>query len=513
MSQPHTTPPSWASRDEDEEDDHAAVFVPVFTRKRTASMQALRGFDIEADDDEESVEYSEADGSEYSGADSDAHSERSLSRHAHSLGTLATLTASKVSADGALSTSDSSTVVLSDPLADRLACRTTASTSTDTRQHVRSIQPHSAQTVPPSPSVPLGASMFWLRSHGFERPWDPLFAVHWAAIATLVGGFTMAAGLYLRVAEDIPGSHVARWRALLAVQSLVSALAVAVDVVITLRNVEAPEVSAAAQAAQASGIPGRGRNAYYVFERGVPVVDSCASCCRLCNALVNPGTRHCKLCNKCVGGYDHHCRWLNTCIGDANYALFFVFVVAALMYVSLMLAVVVMVLCSASSDARAFQNALWLALGSPWSLDPASSAAEAAMVVFLTLLSLYLVLVLAAALGLAFLLAFHVRLLWYGMRTVDYLAHPRSLRRSGLSWLQSARRYRTISSASRTPENSTARARFYSPLRDQSLSPSDWSVHSVPAEASVFSQLTCLPAQGVSLIVGSGESTVIPNSP
>ncbi|KAJ1843387.1 hypothetical protein LPJ57_009763, partial [Coemansia sp. RSA 486] len=274
MSQPHTTPPSWASRDEDEEDDHAAVFVPVFTRKRTASMQALRGFDIEADDDEESVEYSEADGSEYSGADSDAHSERSLSRHAHSLGTLATLTASKVSADGALSTSDSSTVVLSDPLADRLACRTTASTSTDTRQHVRSIQPHSAQTVPPSPSVPLGASMFWLRSHGFERPWDPLFAVHWAAIATLVGGFTMAAGLYLRVAEDIPGSHVARWRALLAVQSLVSALAVAVDVVITLRNVEAPEVSAAAQAAQASGIPGRGRNAYYVFERGVPVVDS-----------------------------------------------------------------------------------------------------------------------------------------------------------------------------------------------------------------------------------------------
>ncbi|KAJ1843618.1 Elongation factor Ts, mitochondrial, partial [Coemansia sp. RSA 486] len=277
MSQPHTTPPSWASRDEDEEDDHAAVFVPVFTRKRTASMQALRGFDIEADD-EESVEYSEADGGEYSDADSDAHSdahsECSLSRHAHSLGTLATLTASKVSADGALSTSDSSTVVLPDPLAERLACRATASTSADTRQHARSIQSHSAQTVPPSPSVPLGASMFWLRSHGFERPWDPLFAVHWAAIATLVGGFTVAAGLYLRVAEDLPGSHVARWRALLAVQSLVSALAVAVDVAITLRNVEAPEVSAAAQAAQASGIPGRGRNAYYVFERGVPVVDS-----------------------------------------------------------------------------------------------------------------------------------------------------------------------------------------------------------------------------------------------
>ncbi|KAI9504210.1 DHHC palmitoyltransferase-domain-containing protein, partial [Coemansia spiralis] len=59
--------------------------------------------------------------------------------------------------------------------------------------------------------------------------------------------------------------------------------------------------------------------------------------CQICSVFVNPGTRHCKLCNKCVAGYDHHCRWLNTCIGDANYRIFFGFVLAAQLYTVLAL--------------------------------------------------------------------------------------------------------------------------------------------------------------------------------
>ncbi|KAJ2875871.1 hypothetical protein FB639_003954, partial [Coemansia asiatica] len=544
----------------------SAGFMPVFTRKRTASMQALREFDIESvsgakdsdysidsgsDNDKESVFDNDSDsiiGSHQHGSSScgngggaqpaanaivsyehswtfrgassaarsrysvgSASSDCSLSRHANSLGTLATLTQSKVSADGAMSTSDSSTMVPSDPNAERFGCRAFASVSIDASRHMqafpRSIMPQLAQIVPPSASVPQGASVFWFRRHGFERPWDPLFVAHWAVIAIFVGGFSVATCLYLSIAHEIAGSHVFRWRALLALESLVAVVAIAADVAITLRDVEAPEVKAAAQAALASGILGHGRNPNYAFERGVPVVDLSSSTCQLCNSLVNPGTRHCKLCNKCVGGYDHHCRWLNTCIGDANYRLFFVFVASALAYVLTMLCIVILVLCNASTDSKAFQKALWLAIGSPWSLDPTSTAAEVAMIAFLSLLSLFMVLVLIAVLGLAFLLAFHIRLVWYGMRTVEYLAHPRSLRRSGLSWLQSARRYRTISNASRTPENSSAHARFYSPLRDQSLSPSNWSVRSAPVDASVFSRLACLPAEGVSLIVGSGEST------
>ncbi|KAI8323982.1 zf-DHHC-domain-containing protein, partial [Martensiomyces pterosporus] len=84
--------------------------------------------------------------------------------------------------------------------------------------------------------------------------------------------------------------------------------------------------------------PAVSRNPDYVFERGVPVIDSLASACNVCNALVNPGTRHCKRCNKCVGGYDHHCRWLNTCIGSGNYRLFFAFLTTALIHTGLILA-------------------------------------------------------------------------------------------------------------------------------------------------------------------------------
>ncbi|KAJ1820660.1 hypothetical protein LPJ75_000889, partial [Coemansia sp. RSA 2598] len=385
--------------DDDDSWEHASEgpgFVPTFTRKRTASMQALREFDIESDSgargcdsdsdsncDGDSVgspslspmpepgckpanhhRYSHRHGHHRPGAQlannvsyehgwtfhgassaarsrysvGSASSDYSIPRHANSLGTLATLTQSKVSADGTLSTSDSSTMVSADPHANRHGRRAATSVSIDGRRHThthvfpRSIMPQLARMVPPASSVPQGASVFWFRKHGFERPWDPLFVAHWVIISVFVCGFSVATGLYLRVAAGIAGSQAARWRALLAVESILAVAAIAMDVAITLRNVEAPEVQAAAKGASASGMLGRGRNPDYMFERGVPVVDLSTSTCQLCSVLVNPGTRHCKLCNKCVGGYDHHCRWLNTCIGDSNYALFFAFVVSALAY-------------------------------------------------------------------------------------------------------------------------------------------------------------------------------------
>ncbi|KAJ1888843.1 hypothetical protein LPJ66_008360, partial [Kickxella alabastrina] len=269
----------------------------------------------------------------------------------------------------------------------------------------------------------------------------------------------------------------------------------------------APEIKSSAQAVAGNSALGRGRNPEYIYERGVPVVNSMTSICQVCNSLANPGTRHCKLCNKCVGGYDHHCRWMNTCIGDSNYGLFMAFVAAALLYITVMLACIIRCFCNAGQDQRGFQEVLWRAVGAPWAMSPTSSVAQAASVVFLTLLALYMILVLVAFMGLTFLLGFHIRLRWYCMRTVDYLAHPHSLR-TGTSWLQSARRYRTIGSSSRVPDGSG-----HTYWNRRLYSPSTHSAQSTFAAASVMRRIACLPAEGASLIVGSGESVVSPGLP
>ncbi|KAI8870491.1 hypothetical protein GQ42DRAFT_122211, partial [Ramicandelaber brevisporus] len=71
---------------------------------------------------------------------------------------------------------------------------------------------------------------------------------------------------------------------------------------------------------RSSGVP---RNATYVTEYGVPVIDAQTQICGICDVRVNEGTRHCKRSNKCVAGYDHFCEWLNTAIGSANYRQFY----------------------------------------------------------------------------------------------------------------------------------------------------------------------------------------------
>ncbi|KAG9157857.1 hypothetical protein Leryth_000044 [Lithospermum erythrorhizon] len=51
--------------------------------------------------------------------------------------------------------------------------------------------------------------------------------------------------------------------------------------------------------------------------------------CQKCSHPKPPRTHHCRVCNRCVLRMDHHCIWLNNCVGHANYKLFFVFVVYA----------------------------------------------------------------------------------------------------------------------------------------------------------------------------------------
>ncbi|CAI9098258.1 OLC1v1034876C1 [Oldenlandia corymbosa var. corymbosa] len=51
--------------------------------------------------------------------------------------------------------------------------------------------------------------------------------------------------------------------------------------------------------------------------------------CQKCALHKPPRAHHCRVCNRCVLRMDHHCVWLNNCVGHANYKIFFVFVMYA----------------------------------------------------------------------------------------------------------------------------------------------------------------------------------------
>ncbi|KAI5682439.1 hypothetical protein M9H77_03667 [Catharanthus roseus] len=51
--------------------------------------------------------------------------------------------------------------------------------------------------------------------------------------------------------------------------------------------------------------------------------------CQKCSLYKPPRAHHCRVCNRCVLRMDHHCVWLNNCVGHANYKVFFIFVVYA----------------------------------------------------------------------------------------------------------------------------------------------------------------------------------------
>ncbi|KAJ2552383.1 hypothetical protein IWW35_002360 [Coemansia sp. RSA 1878] len=230
--------------------------------------------------------------------------------------------------------------------------------------------------VPEASSVPAGATVFWARRHGFQWPWDPLFALHCAATVMLAGGFTLALALHVHA----DGSRA--WAMVLGGEVLQLAVALALDAAVVLRNVEAHEARAPA------------RNGAYEFRHGATVIDVVSSECGMCCMCAKIGTRHCKLCNKCVAGYDHHCRWLNTCVAAANYHLFMAFVVCALLYTLLVLACCLRAAACAASDLPRFRHALWSAIGAE--VLPTGPLAAITVTGFL--------------LGLVLLLAFHVHL-------------------------------------------------------------------------------------------------------
>ncbi|ORX66966.1 hypothetical protein DL89DRAFT_62228 [Linderina pennispora] len=292
----------WASGErishEDPEPSYS-VFVPIFSRKRTASTQAIHDFDIVGSDYAPSTASDDSSEAEHQRAStqcetiSDDHSgyDSGFAKQPCSVRTMA------------LSASESATLVQIGSHPPFIGASGDGSLDGGGTR--------AAQLVPASESVPHGATVLWLRRHGFERPWDLLFLIHWAVIGVLLGGFYSAILLYLRVAD-----RAGPWYVVLAGAVVLSAATVVLDLWTSLSCTEASEVR----------LVHGSRNTNYVFERGVPVVDAVTSVCQVCCVLVNPGTRHCKRCNKCVGGYDHHCRWLNTCIADTNYRLFFSFI-------------------------------------------------------------------------------------------------------------------------------------------------------------------------------------------
>ncbi|KAL2934279.1 putative protein S-acyltransferase 16 [Bienertia sinuspersici] len=51
--------------------------------------------------------------------------------------------------------------------------------------------------------------------------------------------------------------------------------------------------------------------------------------CQKCSHYKPPRAHHCRVCNRCILRMDHHCIWINNCVGHANYKVFFVFVLYA----------------------------------------------------------------------------------------------------------------------------------------------------------------------------------------
>ncbi|XP_028783467.1 probable protein S-acyltransferase 16 [Neltuma alba] len=51
--------------------------------------------------------------------------------------------------------------------------------------------------------------------------------------------------------------------------------------------------------------------------------------CQKCSHYKPPRAHHCRVCRRCVLRMDHHCIWINNCVGHANYKVFFIFVMYA----------------------------------------------------------------------------------------------------------------------------------------------------------------------------------------
>jgi palmitoyltransferase len=66
--------------------------------------------------------------------------------------------------------------------------------------------------------------------------------------------------------------------------------------------------------------------------------------CPECQVIRTERSRHCNICNKCVERFDHHCPWINNCVGTRNHGFFFIYILATIVYLSLVLFMCIKVL-------------------------------------------------------------------------------------------------------------------------------------------------------------------------
>ncbi|KAJ2509664.1 hypothetical protein GGI11_005783, partial [Coemansia sp. RSA 2049] len=261
--------------------------VPMTFRRRTASTQALHGFDIVSvlgsDDDistgRDSLEdgYYSSDEGETSansrsfespwntspvlrGSTADDAASTSISSSANQIrygyfaralkfsGVSVLKAQSNSSAQSGTAASDVSTLVVSEIGAENSSYSTGESASdqlllgrlgSSISALARTPLSQAPQLIPAAASVPKGATVFWFRKSGFSRPWDPLFVIHWAATVAVVAMFNIALALYLRVAEM---HSVSGWYVVLGISVPLAGAAVTLDILVAARNVEAPEI-------------------------------------------------------------------------------------------------------------------------------------------------------------------------------------------------------------------------------------------------------------------------------
>jgi palmitoyltransferase ZDHHC9/14/18 len=122
--------------------------------------------------------------------------------------------------------------------------------------------------------------------------------------------------------------------------------------------------------------------------------------CETCKTYRPPRSSHCRLCGNCVEGIDHHCSYLHACVGRRNYFAFIVFLICTTIgtiYIVVFSAVHFSMICH--HEHVSFGHALRDSPGAAVSF-------------------LLGVLVLPPV---AFMLYYHVRLLFFNLTTLDQI--------------------------------------------------------------------------------------------
>ncbi|KAI8333904.1 DHHC palmitoyltransferase-domain-containing protein [Chlamydoabsidia padenii] len=274
----------------------------------------------------------------------------------------------------------------------------------------------------------------WKRRHGYQFPLDSYLLLQWAAslaldlffyyflihfITTLPDTPHLDATLELVKQwplADPPQDHVtSSWLWASHAREVMGLICIGIKVLSVITSF----IDTEEPAVKNSQAP---RSKSYVKKYGISVIDPYTSICGICRVKVPKTTRHCKLCNKCISGMDHHCKWLNCCIGWSNYRLFIVLVTCA--FVSLVwyssLALYVVFLCFFRKNIFMLRVIQWLNM--PLNDDTMVSLTRTyyTSMTFTCFVALFAVCALVAMVR---LLAFHIRLAFLNMTTIEFISH------------------------------------------------------------------------------------------